>query len=192
MIAHSLDELITAVLELSDRVAAIDGRAPVLDRPDAPAFVDTDTSLHDSVEDLKMRFAQIENASGIDWSPVQSRINELEQIIRTTNPVAVVAAPSTELEQRVAAIEHVVKALRQARDATPLVPVIPEDHGARIAALEQHATASGGMVEALSMVMELARESDARSAKLEAEAIEIGRAFSTVMSVIQPVLRKRA
>ena len=62
----------------------------------------------------------------------------------------------------------------------------------RVAMLEQHAAAAEGMVEALSLVMELHRASDARSAKLEQEAIEIGRAFTTIMSVMQPVLKKTA
>lgn len=68
---------------------------------------------------------------------------------------------------------------------------VPEVVTNRLEALEQHAEASGGLVEALRLVMELARERDERIARLEDEATETHSIVASVMPSLLAISTRR-
>jgi len=183
MIAHSLDELIIAVTELSARVAAIDGHAPVLQNPEAPAHIDDNNSFRDEMHAA--------------LAAVVAKINEMESrpvAVAEYAPATVAPAVSIDLspfENRLAAIEAAVRELKIARESTPLVPVampvsMPE-FDARIEALEQHAVAQSELSNALQLCLTMARESEARTARLEAEARDTHKTIATVLPALAAI-----
>lgn len=172
MIAHSLDELITAVTELSARVAAIDGHAPVLSHPEAAPFVDRDDSLRDEMTGA--------------LAAVMAKLNEIE-IKPASTAVAIDLNP---FEVRLIAIEQAVMELRSARAITPLVPVSVPDYDARITALEHHASTHTELSDALALCLQMARESEARTARLEQEARDMHGTISTVVPMLQVAMAR--
>lgn len=81
-------------------------------------------------------------------------------------------------------IEHAIAKLKAERDGTPLVPVLTPELDERVTALEQHATASGGLVDALNLVIQMAREQQTETTKLKAHA----RNVDQLVAVITPAL----
>lgn len=160
---------------------------------DNPGHADHGQQFHLPLPDL-VREAQ--ELPVVDWSPVNSRLAELEAAIQASaKPNSVSDNPNSvnELKSRIDQIEAEVRKFRSSRDnATPLVPVtLPADHVARIVALEDHAIAQGGLVDALGLVMEMARDQQTKTQKLEAEARATHQALATALPLLTMVAGRR-
>lgn len=152
-----------------------------------PASPECGNHFHLSLPDLVREAAELPT---IDWSPIEQRISAIE-----SKPAAVI--PNIDLapiSARMAAIEAAVHELKVIRSATPLVPVSAPtsmpDYGARIEALEHHAAAHTGLSDALRLCLEMARESEARTARLEQEAKDTHRTIATVMPALAAIARR--
>ena len=114
-------------------------------------------------------------------------VRETREIV-TLDPSALAV-----MERRVSALERAL-AERPAPPPIPLTPVavpVLEAHAARLDALEDHASAAGGLVDALQVVMRLAQDQDARTAKLEDEARATHETIQSVMPALGAVIALR-
>lgn len=144
---------------------------------DSPEF---GNHFHLSLPDLIREAAELPT---IDWSPLEQRISAIE-----SKPAA--SAEIGSIVSRVDQIEAAVKELRAVRDATPLVPVQIAEHGARIEALETHAAAHTELSDALTLCLQMARESEARTRRLEDEAKATHATIATVMPALAAIARR--
>lgn len=147
--------------------------------PDSPEF---GNHFHLSLPDLVREAAELPT---VDWSPIEQRISAIES---KAAPAA--SIDLTPLNDRMSAIEAAVKEIRAARDATPLVPVQIAEHGARIEALESHASAHSELSSALTLCLQMARESEARTKALEDEAQATHATIAQVMPVLAAIGRR--
>ena len=118
-------------------------------------------------------------------------VRETREIV-TLDPSALAV-----MERRVSALERAL-AERPAPPPIPLTPIavpvpvpVLEAHAARLDALEDHASAAGGLVDALQVVMRLAQDQDARTAKLEDEARATHETIQSVMPALGAVIALR-
>lgn len=147
--------------------------------PDSP---DYGNHFHLSLPDLAHAASVLPD---IDWSPIEQRLTAIETAKNSASTPIIDLAP---LDTRLTAIEVAVHGLKAARETTPLVPVAVPDQDARIAALEEHAVAHGGLVEGLQAMLQMARDQSARTARLEAEAEETHRAVATALPALNAVI----
>jgi hypothetical protein len=147
----------------------------VVDQPGQP---DHGQQFHLTLPDL---IREANDLPVIDWSPIEQRLTAIETAKNSTSTPVMNLAP---VISRIDQIEVAVKDLRAGRDTarstTPLVPISMPVDDARITAIEvtqaelvQHATASTGMADALQAMLQMARDQDERTAKLEAEAAKL-------------------
>ena len=116
-------------------------------------------------------------------------VRETREIV-TLDPSALAV-----MERRVSALERAL-AERPAPPPIPFTPIavpvpVLEAHAARLDALEDHASAAGGLVDALQVVMRLAQDQDARTAKLEDEARATHETIQSVMPALGAVIALR-
>ena len=148
--------------------------------PDSP---ECGNHFHLSLPDLVREAAELPT---VDWSPIEQRLNAIE-----SRPAASVSSIDlAPLSARMVAIEAAVADLKAARDTTPLVPVQIADHGARIEALESHAAEHTELSDALTMCLQMARESEARTKLLEDEAKATHATIATVMPALAAIARR--
>ena len=88
-----------------------------------------------------------------------------------------------------AEIEEATRKLKAERSTSPLVPVPMPEITDRIEALELHASAHQDLSQVLRLCLQMAEESEARTAKLEMEAQTVNATLRSVIQISNSVLR---
>ena len=112
-----------------------------------------------------------------DLTHWRSRVKQIET---HTDRVELDAATRKLIADLIRRIEQL-----EARGTGPTVEGMMPEHVARIEALEDHATAQIELASVLQLCLEMARESEARTARLEKEARNMNETISTVVPMLQ-------
>ena len=121
---------------------------------------------------------------------LERRVAALESFQRDVSPRV------ADTEQRTRLIENaiaILKERRQAVESQPVTQLVPvgDVYLPRIEALEEHATASSDLVRSLHLVMQLAEAQEARTVRLEQEAVATHQTISSVMPALGALVALR-